>query len=408
MLNGLSDKDRISSKGCDRMLAVIKNGDLYDPEPRGRKDVLVGGGKIIAISEQIDTTSMSEHVEIVDAEGKYLIPGLIDGHVHITGGGGEGSFKTRTPELVLSDCIQAGITTAVGVIGTDGTTRTMANLVAKAKGLQEEGISCYCQSGNYHLPIKTLTGALENDIMLINEIIGAGEIAIADHRSSQPTVEELARLASEARIGGILSGKGGVVNIHVGDGPDQLDLIEKVLETTNIPITQFWLTHINRHPQLLETGIEYAKKGGYIDFTTSSLDAKGKDRDLKSSKALKRMLSEGVPIKQITFTSDGQGSLPKFDKNHQYIGLGIGKVGSLFNEIRDAIVEEDLPIEITLKVVTENPAKILKLQNKGSIERGKDADVVLVSKDSFTVDSVMAMGRWMMKNKTALVKGTFE
>ncbi|PYZ93594.1 beta-aspartyl-peptidase [Salipaludibacillus keqinensis] len=390
------------------MLTLIKDADVYAPTSLGRNDVLIGGGKIIAISKQIDPSSLTEHVEVVHADGNYLVPGLIDGHVHITGGGGEGSFKTRTPELMLSECIKAGITTVVGVIGTDGTTRTMANLIAKAKGLKEEGISCYCQSGNYHIPIKTLTGSLENDIMLVDEIIGAGEIAIADHRSSQPTLEELARLASEARIGGILSGKGGIVNIHLGDGEDGLDLIEKVVETTNIPITQFWPTHINRHERLIEDGIDYAKKGGIVDFTTSCLEEEVNDDDLKCSKGLKRMLEAGVPISQITFTSDGQGSLPRFDENRQFVGLGIGRVVSLFNEIKDAIVTEHLPIEDVLKVATENPARILKLHDKGTIEIGKDADALIIERNSFSIDSVMAKGQWMMKEKEAIVKGTFE
>ncbi|MCE7793534.1 beta-aspartyl-peptidase [Salipaludibacillus sp. CUR1] len=389
------------------MLTVIKNADVFTPAPLGVKDVLIGGSKFIALAESIDLENLSEFTEIMDADGKYLVPGFIDGHVHITGGGGEGSFKTRTPELMLSDCIQAGITSVVGVIGTDGTTRTMANLIAKAKGLKEEGISCYCQSGNYHVPIKTLTGSLENDIMLIDEIIGAGEIAIADHRSSQPTVEELARLASEARIGGILSGKGGIVNIHVGDGPGQLDLIEKVIEMTDIPISQFWPTHINRCLPLLERGIEYAKKGGYVDFTTSSLDDE-KDSDLKCSKGLKRMLEAGVPIEQITFTSDGQGSLPKFDKYGNFTGLGIGKVSSLFTEVKDAFMREGLPLEQVLKTVTDNPARILKLNDKGTVSEGKDADAVLIDKKTFTIDSVLARGEWLMKDSVQRVKGTFE
>lgn len=390
------------------MLTLIKDADIYAPTSLGINDVLIGGGKIIAVSKQIDPSSLSEHVHVVQAGGNYLVPGLIDGHVHITGGGGEGSFKTRTPELVLSECITAGITTVVGVIGTDGTTKTMANLIAKAKGLKEEGISCYCQSGNYHIPIKTLTGSLESDIMFVDEIIGAGEIAIADHRSSQPTVEELARVASEARIGGILSGKGGIVNIHVGDGEDGLDLIEKVVETTNIPLTQFWPTHINRHEQLIEDGIAYAKKGGFVDFTTSCLEEEVNDDDLKCSKGLKRMLEAGVPISQITFTSDGQGSLPKFDENRQFAGLGIGRVVSLFNEIKDAIVTEQLPVEDVLKVATENPARILKLHDKGTIEIGKDADILLIERNSFSINSVMAKGQWMMKEKEMIVKSTFE
>ncbi|WP_096190702.1 beta-aspartyl-peptidase [Evansella halocellulosilytica] len=390
------------------MLKLIKNGELFSPEYLGVKDILIADGKIAAIEKEIEITASKNHLELIDATNQLITPGLIDGHVHITGGGGEGSFKTRTPELMLTDCIEAGITTVVGVIGTDGTTRTMTNLVAKAKGLNEEGISCYCMSGNYHVPVKTLTGSVESDLILVQEIIGAGEIAISDHRSSQPTKAELARLASEARIGGILSGKGGVVNIHVGDGKGMLTLLEEIVDETEIPIQQLWPTHINRHADLLEAGIVYAKKGGYIDFTTSSLNPDLEHSELKCSRILRRVLEDGVPINQVTFTSDGQGSLPKFNEDKQFIGLGVGKVKSLFTEVRDAHVKEQIPFDQALKVATENPANVLKLDAKGTLKPNKDADILILSKDHLEINSVIANGRWLMKDNEYVVKGTFE
>ncbi|MDG5786811.1 beta-aspartyl-peptidase [Evansella sp. AB-P1] len=387
------------------MLKLIKNGEVYSPDYIGKKDILICDGKIGVVSDHISIDIQEDYIEVVDASEKIIIPGLIDGHVHITGGGGEGSFRTRTPELMLSDCVLGGVTTVVGLLGTDGTARTMENLVAKAKGLTEEGISCYCVSGNYHFPVKTLTGSVEKDVMFIQEIIGAGEIAISDHRSSQPTEEELAKLASESRIGALLSGKGGIVIVHVGNGPGKLDLLEQVVQKTDVPIKQFLPTHINRTEELLEAGVYYAKKGGYIDLTTSSVQ---KNAKLSSSKCLKYLLEEGVSIEQITFTSDGQGSLPKFDDNGDFIGLGVGRLTSLFQEIRNAIVVEGIPIEKALKVATSNPASILKLLSKGRIKEGLDGDIVMLSKDNFSIEAVMAKGNWMMKEKEVLMKGTFE
>lgn len=387
------------------LVKLIKNGEVYAPEYIGKKDILIAGGKIAAIAEEFNVDSLGEQAETVDATGLAIIPGLIDGHVHITGGGGEGSFKTRTPELQLSDCIQGGVTTVVGVLGTDGSGRTMSNLVAKAKGLTEEGITCYCMSGNYHLPVKTLTGSVETDIMFIQEIIGAGEIAIADHRSSQPTKEEIARLASEARIGGMLSGKGGAVIVHVGDGEDKLRLLEEIGETTDLPIQQFIATHINRTRDLLKAGITYAKKGGYVDFTTSSIR---EDDELNSARGLKQMLASGVPLSRISFTSDGQGSLPKFNANGEFVGLGVGKVTSLYEAVKQAVLEEEVPLEQAIQVATLNPANMLKLSQKGSIKESKDADLVFLNKGDLSIETVMAMGEFMMKDKQILVKGTFE
>lgn len=390
------------------MLTLIKNGEVYAPHYLGKKDLLIVGNKIGYMEDKIEKPSGFVDIEVIDASDMVVVPGFIDAHVHITGGGGEGSYKTRTPEMQLTDATLAGVTTIVGVIGTDGTTRTMPALIAKARALEEEGITCYAHTGSYQVPVKTLTGKIEDDLILIDKIIGAGEIAIADHRSSQPTHEELAKIASAARIGGMLSGKAGIVNIHVGDGEDRLNLIETVVEKTTIPLRQFYPTHINRNPQLFEAGIQYAKKGGYVDFTTSSIPKFQKEGEVKSSIALRRMLEANVDISQITFTSDAQGSLPDFDPSGELIGLKIGQISSLFAEVRDSIQKEQVPMELALRVITQNPAEILKLKQKGMIEAGRDADLVLLRKDDLAIDTVLALGQVMVEKGEAIVKGTFE
>lgn len=389
------------------MLTLIRNGEVYAPDYLGKKDILLVHDKIGFMENHIPVPSNFVDINVIDATGMKVVPGFIDSHVHITGGGGEGSYKTRTPELQLTDATLSGITTIIGVIGTDGTTRTMPNLIAKARALEEEGITCYVHTGSYQVPVKTLTGKIEDDLILIDKIIGVGEIAISDHRSSQPTVEEMAKLASAARIGGMLSGKAGIVNIHVGDSKDHLDLILKVLETTDLPIRQFYPTHINRNPHLFEAGISYAKRGGWVDFTTSTIPKFLAEGEVSCSQGLKRMLDEDVPIEQITFTSDGQASLPDFNEDGEMVGLKIGKVNTLFQAVKDAVQIEHIPLETALKVITSNPATILKLKQKGELKTGSDADIVLLDQD-LSIQSVWAKGQHMVSEGKALVKGTFE
>ena len=390
------------------MIKIIKNGEVYAPNYLGKKDILIAGDKIGFIKENITVPRKFVDIDIIDASGNYIVPGFIDSHVHITGGGGEGSFRTRTPEIQLTDITKGGVTTVIGVLGTDGTTRSMGNLIAKARGLEEEGITTYIYTGSYQVPIRTLTGSIQDDIILIDKIIGVGEVAMSDHRSSQPTVEDFAKLASEARVGGILSGKSGVVNIHVGDGERKIDFIENIVESTEIPITQFLPTHMNRNQSLFQRSISYAKKGGIVDFTTSTNKKFLEEGEVKCSNALRILLEHGVKSNNITFSSDGQGSLPDFDEHGRFIGIGIGKVTSLYSEVRDAIINENVPIDKALSVITANPADILKLPMKGYIQKGRDADIVLLNKENLKIESVIAKGKIMVSKGKPIIKGTFE
>ena len=390
------------------MLKLIKNAEIYSPKYIGQKDIFLAENKIHLIDDEINIKNKSLDIEIIDAAGDYIVPGFIDSHVHITGGGGEGSFHTRTPEIKLSDLISSGITTVIGCLGTDGITRSSEDLLAKTRSLKEEGISAYMYTGSYGLPVNTITEEIKKDIILINEIIGIGEIAISDHRSSQPSIDQLKEAAAAARVGGILSNKAGIVNVHIGDGEGKLNFLERIVDETEIPFKQFIPTHINRNPDLFKTGLEYAQKGGLVDFTTSTTSQFLESGETKCSKALKYYIEKGVNIENITFTSDGQGSLPEFDENGDFVGLKIGRVSSLFREVKDAVIKENIELEEALKVITKNPAHNLQLKNKGELKEGKDADLVILDQDNLKVRSVIANGIFMVKEGKLKQKGTFE
>jgi len=391
------------------MIKQIKNATVYAPDCLGSIDVIIAGGKICQIGKDLEFGENIE-VEIIDGTGKYLVPGFIDSHEHIMGGGGEGGFSTRTPEAVLTDLSVYGITTVVGCIGTDGIGRDMTALLAKAKGLEEEGISTFVYTGSYQVPVHTLTGSLMKDIMMIDKVIGVGEIAISDHRSSQPTFEEFIRIAADSRVGGMLSGKAGILNIHLGDSPRCIDLIERTVEETEIPRSQFLPTHINRNAMLFERCLSYAKNGGFVDFTgNEEIDYWETICDeVRVCTGIKRMLAEGVSSDQFTISSDGQGSLPIFNEKQEFIGIGIGKGSCLLKEVRECVQKEKIPLEIAIKAITSNPAAILKLKGKGRIEKGYDADLCLLNAEDLTINMVVAKGNIMVKEGKPTVYGTFE
>ena len=387
-------------------LKLIRQAEVYAPRYLGKKDVLIAGTTIAAIDDHIEINT-SVDVEIIEAWGKYLVPGFVDTHVHITGGGGEGSYRTRTPEIMLSDIISAGITTLVGCLGTDGTTRTMSNLIAKAHALQEEGITTFVYTGSYEIPVRTVTGSIRDDIVLIDKIIGVGEIAISDHRSSQPTVHDVMKIMADAYVGGMLSGKAGIVNVHVGRGASKLDILEQILSDSELPPTQLLPTHLARTYELLMTAARFARNGGLIDLTTGTPAQYQPDKMGTAADALNELLRKDVSIESISFSSDGQGSIPHFDVNGNLKAVFVGNVGSLYDEFRKAVFYCDIPLESALRVVSSNPAHNIKLDNKGQIKEGCDADMLLLD-EHLEIRLVLARGRIMVEDGRAIVKGTFE
>lgn len=388
-------------------LTIIRGAHVYGPKDLGTKDVLIGGRQILAIGEDIAMTGKTMEARIVEAKGMMLFPGLVDQHVHMAGGGGEGGFHYRTPEIALTHLSTAGVTTAVGVLGTDGVTRSTRELLAKANGLDFEGISTYIYCGAYQVPTRTITGTPRSDIVLIDKVIGIGEIAISDSRSSHPNEQEIAELASEAHVGGLLSGKAGVVHFHVGDDESRLDVIERVADKTQLPLSVFIPTHLNRNPDLLHASIAWGKRGGICDITSGIRPDKNDKISVKPSKAIAKLLAKGVHPAYITMSSDSNGSAPIFDERGELKSMGIGTVSSLWEETVDLIREEHIPIETAIRIVTRNVAHHLKLHYKGRIHPGCDADFILCDA-SYQIQMVFAKGRCMVEEGKPIVRGTFE
>jgi len=387
------------------MLTLIKGAEVYAPEKLGKKDVLLAGGKIELIDDNIDIVPGGVDVKVVDGSSMTLIPGIIDQHVHLIGGGGENGFSSRTPEVTLSNIIKWGITTVVGLLGTDGTSRHMESLLAKARGLTEEGISTYIYTGSYEIPLVTLTGTVRRDILLIDKIIGVGEVAVSDHRSSAPSIDDIEYIAAEARVAGMLSRKAGVTHIHMGDGKVGMQMINDIVERSDIPIFHFRPTHVNRTPKLLDEAMDFAKRGGMIDLTASSGPSRP-DR-ASSARAVKYLIDNGTPIENITLSSDGNGSLPSFDKNGNIIGLVAAPLSSMYYQLKSMVYDESIPLEEALKVMTSNVADGLRLYGKGRITKDMDADITILD-ENFDIKYVFANGRMMVENGEVIVKGTFE
>ena len=388
------------------MITLIKGGQVYAPKPLAFKDIVIANGKIADICEPDLVRIEGLEVEVLDVSGKIVAPGLIDSHAHILGGGGEGGPTTRAPELFLEDSISSGVTTLIGCLGTDGTTRHMESLLAKARALEEEGISTYIFTGSYQIPVITLTGSVRSDLILIDKVIGAGEIAVSDHRSSQPTFAEFARLAAECRVGGMLGGKAGILHCHLGDGTRGLEMFFRLIDETEIPISQVIPTHVNRNSDLLDQAITFVQRGGYVDLTAESNPASNGGIVICIAEALSRLQNKKAPLTRVTVSSDSNGSLPVFDREGQLTGLTIATQQSLIGNLLYMVKNHILPLEEGLQIFATNTADFYKLDHKGKIGKGKDADLIFLDGDMNLTD-VLAKGRPMMKNGEIVARRTF-
>jgi beta-aspartyl-dipeptidase (metallo-type) len=374
--------DRLARSSETAMFILIENADIYGPEHIGRKNLLIAGDKIAKLNN-VDGRALARagiECDVIDGSKCLVVPGLIDPHQHLLGGSGESGFSSQTPEISLSEIVNAGITTVVGCLGADTTMKTMAGLLAKAKGLKEEGMNAFIWSGGYATPPTTITQNVGDDIMFIDEVIGAGEIAIADQRGSDPTVHEIARIASEAHKGGMLSRKAGIVHFHVGDGERRLQILRDVIEKHEVKAEWLYPTHVQRSEELMLEAIDLAKNGSFIDIDTV-------DEDLP--KWLRFYLDNNGWEEKLTISSDAAKTSPS----------------NLLDQVRSCVLDHGFSLTQVLRFVTSNTACALKIDGtKGRIAEGYLADILLLDKDSLEPRELISAGRRMMKDGAVTTK----
>lgn len=383
-------------------MLLLRNATLYDPEPRGRADVFVAGGQIAAVAPSLPAVALP--VEEIDLDGAVLSPGLVDAHVHVGGGGGEGGAETRVPPVPPSRFVRAGVTTVIGLLGTDGSTRTIAELLANCRGLDALGLTAFAYTGSYEVPPVTLTGSVRGDLVHVDRIVAIGEVAISDHRSSQPTFDEIVRLAADAHVAGLMTRKAGLLHLHLGDGPRGLALLRRALEETELPARVFHPTHTNRNPTLWQETLAWGERGGYADVT--AFPAHDLDGARPAWACAAEWLAAGLDPRRLTMSSDGGGCLPTFDADGNLVRMGVGDSGGLVDDLR-GLRAAGVPLERAFALVTSNVADLFRLRGKGRVAPGADADLVVWTPE-LRPDLVVARGRVVARGGSPVLRGLFE
>jgi beta-aspartyl-dipeptidase (metallo-type) len=390
------------------MFKLIHQGHIFSPEDQGINDVLICGDKIVRIEKDLYQLGKQLEAEVIPAAGKVVTPGFIDQHVHFLGGGDYEGPAGATTDILFSSLPKSGITTVVGCLGSDDTARNMLDLMRRARDIEKLGITTYLYSGSFNVPCPTITGNVRRDVMMIDKVLGV-KFAISEVMASLASIMEMAEAAKDAYLGGLISGKKGLTHIHVGKKPERMEPLFELLKVTNIPIQCFVPTHVNRlTPNVMEHAIRFLKMGGTVDMSAIMSPETGSPTSLRPDYALTEFLKEGIPIQQITLSSDGNVSMPIFDEKGNKVRLFNAGVDHLYKTFLLFVKNSRMPFPDILRIITSNVAQLLGIEaKKGSIEVGKDADFVILSKD-YEIRTVLARGQTMVEEGHLLVKSDFE
>lgn len=395
------------------MLTLLRNATVFAPEALGRRNILIADGRIAAISEQ-DIRIENVDVCEIDMHGRSVCPGFIDNHVHVLGGGGGLGYASRAPELQTSQIVRHGITTVIGMLGFDATSKSAAALVSKTRAFREDGLNAYCLTGaTLEHPVPTLTGAIRTDIAFIDEIIGVGELSISELGYGFDSFGKGAQYVAEAATAGLLAGrlarKSGYTCLQVP--PYRQSVLKPmfdVIDRTGLPIKQFVPSHVNQTPEYMSDARAWGKKGGWVDVGANYSPSNNYSRAMEPAAAVQDLLQAGVPLGNILVSSDGNGAPPKEER-----GEGRPKVanympiGALTGVFVRLCTELDMDVTDALLPFTSNVAQAAGLQRKGRLAVGMDADITVFD-EKFAVTDVFCNGNRMVGNGEVLVRGMFD
>lgn len=391
------------------MFTVIRGGEVYAPEPLGRPEILIANGKILAIGDGLlEKTAALGGAEVIDATGRSVVPGFIDQHLHFLGGGDFEGPLGRVPELHVSWITEGGVTTAVGIMGIDMESKGLHGLLVKARELDRSGLTTYIYTGAFPLPPPFMTKSVRADIVLIDKVLGC-KVAIAEDTYPNLSLQMLAQVAGELRLAAGMSGKNAVMHCHIGRHRRRLRPLFELLDHVNIPIRQIVPTHVNRKaPEMIADAHKWAKMGGTLDFSANLSRRSGSVTGMDPDQAVRTALDAGVPIAQITLSSDANVSMPVLDGQDQQLGLHNASPRILHREWLHVIRTNRLSLPQALSLVTTNVARVLGIDDrKGSLAPGHDADVVFLTGE-LMVDTVIARGQVMVRDGRPVVTGPFE
>ncbi len=400
------------------MLILIKNGYVIDPATNrvGHYDILIEGNRVSKISENIDPAKLRKEAEeasnlltVIDAQGKYVMPGFIDLHVHLREPGFEYKETIATGARAAA---AGGFTTICPMPNTKPVTDSadMIRLILE-KSEKEAVVNV--------LPVGAITlDQAGKELVDIKMMKAAGMTALSeDGKSVMDTAlyAEAMRLAAQYRVpvfahceDKILVGKG---VINTGKKAEELGLsgisnaVEDIITARDILLAketgaQLHICHVSTADSAKMIGI--AKKEGLKvtgevcphHFILTDEDIPSDDADYKMNpplrsmedvKALKEALREGII--DVISTDHAPHSVIEKQQSFREAPFGIVGLETAFSLTMTELVKTGYltPIQMVEKM-SMNPAKVLG-SDRGCIGEGSIADIVIADPVAeYTID----------------------
>jgi beta-aspartyl-dipeptidase (metallo-type) len=402
-------KDSIASTARSR-ITLVRGGEVYAPDRIGRADVLLGGGRILRVGAGLEAAAQSlGAVHVIEASRLRVVPGYIDQHIHLFGGGDAAGPQGRAFDLKAEDLALAGITSAVGVVGVEMETRGLPLLLRKTTELRSAGLTALMYTGSFRLPAPHLLWSAAADVCFIEQVKGV-KTAVSERLYPNQDLPALMQLAGEMLQAKALSGKAAVLHCHMGSMAAGMEPIFALVEQLGIDPSQILPTHVNRTPEfspVFEHALRFAKLGGTIDFSSCVSKQDANPTGIDVHEAVRRALDAGVPLEQITFSSDSNVPGAVRDGDGRLTGMRLVPPTVLHRDLMRTVHEASLPLEQALQLVTSNVARVLGMQDiKGSVSEGADADLVLLDEQD-RIDTVIAGGEVLVRERRAIPRGPF-
>ena len=391
---------------------LIKNGHLTDPANNidSRMDILISGGKVLEVSENISENSTSAAgAEVIDASGKYIMPGFVDLHVHLREPGFEYKETVMTGAQAAA---KGGVTTICPMPNTNPAIDSPAmvmDLLERAKGapvnILPVGAITFGQDG---VDITDIAGMKEAGAVAISEdgksVMNSWLFRQALHEAAEAGMPVFSHCEDTSLL------DGGVMNYGAKSEelglPGIINAVEDVIVARDILLAKeagcrLHLCHCSTADSVLL--VEMAKKQGLPvtaeacphHFTMSDDEITEDDGRFKMNpplrgradvEALKNGLKNG--IMDIISTDHAPHGTEEKAQSMLKAPFGITGLETSFALGYTVLVKGGyLTLPELVRKMSVNPAKVIGI-DKGNLAEGKMADLVIADLDTeYEIDS---------------------